>query len=220
MAEITKSPGSISGRAHDLPAFARRQAVFDLCVVRGPRRRHHRFVRLQHPPECRPHRSGRDRKPRRAQCRTGQFAGLCGGDGIPRRLHVDGPRRGEEIRRRIAQVQRTHSRGRQELAGAGPGRRRRAVRDLQEAHRTVHRLPQGTGSPRRRNQRRCGPRMGRQRRQPRGALGPEQGPRGAFQGLRRTQQEAGAADRRQPHDGLRPDLPRRCWRWSWSSSAC
>ena len=37
-----------------------------------------------------------------------------------------------------------------------------AVRHLQEAHRAIRRFPQGTGSPRRRNQ--CGsrPRMGRQ----------------------------------------------------------
>ena len=47
-------------------------------------------------------------------------------------------------------------------------------------------------------------------------IGAEQGSRGAFQGLCRTQQEAGAADRHQPHDGLRADLPRRLGAGRWS----
>ena len=48
----------------------------------------------------------------------------------------------------------------------------------------------------------------------------EQGSRGPFQGLCRTQQEAGAADRHQPHDGLCADLPRRHGAGAWSLSAC
>ena len=129
-----------------------------------------------------------DRQPRGAQRRAHQFAGLCGGDGIPRRLHVDGAGRREEIRRRAAQVQRPDSRRRQELGNHRPGRRRRAIRDLQEADRAVRRLPEGAGPPRRRDQCRRRPRMGRQRRQSRSALGAEQGSRGAVQGLCRTQQ--------------------------------
>ena len=216
MAEIMKSPSSISGGAMTsrFSLAAKLYSIFALFAVLVA------AITVLSDYNTRqnaaPYRSGRDREPRRAQRRARQFAGLCGGDGIPRRLHVDRTRRGEEIRRRIAQVQRTHSRGRQELAGAGPGRRRPAVRHLQEAHRTIRRLPQGAGSPRGRDQCRCRPRMGRQRRQPRSAYGAEQGSRGAVQGLRRTQQEAGATDRHQPHDGLCADLPRRASRWSWS----
>ena len=80
----------------------------------------------------------------------------------------------------------------QELGIHRPGRRCRAIRHLQEAHRAVRRIPQGTGSPRHRDQPRRRPRMGRQRRQPRGALGAQQGSRSAVEGLCRTQQ----ADRR------------------------
>ncbi len=53
--------------------------------------------------------------PRGAQRRARQLAGLCGRDGIPRRLHVDGTRRREEIRRRTAQVQRPDPGRRQEM---------------------------------------------------------------------------------------------------------
>ncbi len=58
---------------------------------------------------ARAHEGDRDRQPRRAQRRARQFAGLCGRDGIPRRLHVDRTRRREEVRRRAAQVQRHRS---------------------------------------------------------------------------------------------------------------
>ena len=46
--------------------------------------------------------------------------------------------------------------------GDRPGRRCRAVRDLQEAHRAVRRIPQGAGAPRQRDQPGRGARMGRQ----------------------------------------------------------
>ena len=204
--------------ASRLSLAAKLYSIF--ALVRAPDRRHHRAVRLQHPPQRRTHRSDRDRQPRRAQCRARQFAGLCGGDGIPRRLHVDGAGRREEIRRRAAQVQRADPGRGQEWQAHRPGRRRRAVRHLQEAHRAVRRFPQGAGAPRRRDQRRRRPRMGRQRRQPRGALGAEQGSRGAVQGLCRTQQ---AASREQTETnrttGLRPDLSRRAGAGAWSSSA-
>ena len=51
-------------------------------------------------------------------------------------------------------------------------------------------------------------------------IGAEQGSRGAFQGLCRTQQAAGAADRHQPHAGLCPDLPRRPGAGGGRASAC
>ena len=51
-------------------------------------------------------------------------------------------------------------------------------------------------------------------------IGAEQGPRGALEGLCRAQQETRAADRHQPHDGLRPDLPRRLRAGGGRASAC
>ena len=80
-----------------------------------------RAVRLQHPPQRRADACDRDRQSRRAECRTRQFAGLCGRDGVARRLHVDRTRRGEEVRRRAAQVQRQHPQ-RREDDGRGSSR--------------------------------------------------------------------------------------------------
>ena len=162
----------------------------------------------------------RDRQPRRAQRRARQFAGLCGGDGIPRRLHVDGTRRREEIWRGAAQVQRPDPRRGQELAIHRPGRRRRAVRRLQEAHRTVRRIPQGTGSPRRS---RSVP--------PPAANGATTTPiatvRSALnkdlEALSKVYAERGkriaAAGRGQPRTGLSADLSRRPRAGRWSASA-
>src|SRR6202012_918725 len=63
-------------------------------------------------------------------------------------LNVDRARRREKIQRRAARLQRPHPGRGREVARHRAGRRCRAVRDLQETHRAVHRLPQETGAPR------------------------------------------------------------------------
>ena len=194
---------------HGIQALAGGKAVLDLRAVCASDRRHHRSVRLQLAPGRGADPRHRDRQHGRAQCRARQLAGLCGRDGVARRLHVDRSGGGEEIRRRAFEVQRQHSRCREALGGDRPGRRCRAIRDLQEAHRAVRRIPQGAGAARQRDQPGGGPRMGRQRRQPLGALGAEQGSRGAVQGLYRARQAHRGAKRGRPPTLAGADLPRR-----------
>ena len=188
-----------------VPAFACGQTLFGLRPVCAPDRGHHRPVGLQFPAQCRTHGSRRDRQPRRAQRPARQLAGLCGGDGIPRRLHVDRYRTAprstapgcSNSTTSFSPWSRTGNRWcRPTTPSNSPSSRSASTSSSNSARNWFAAARDQPGR---------GPRMGRQRCQSQRAYGAEQGSRSAFEGLCRAQQADGAADRHQPPSGLSAD---------------
>ena len=168
--------GHWEGAAFDFAeAFNRRQA---LCDLRANGHHDHRAVGGRGDGGAPPR--GADRRIRIRQCRhferrEGERADLRRGDGIARRLHVVGYEDVEDLRRRHSQIQQADRQGGRGLEEVGARRRRRTVWPVLRPHRAIHRFPPRTGAAGHRSQSRRRPRMGRQRRQPLGAQGAQQG---------------------------------------------